>query len=400
VRASAVSALAKFGVVVEELRPRILILLRRCLYDNDDEVRDRATLYLSLLSDGPDAIQDDPQAFLSQGLDVPLANLEASLQSYEPSERPFDLAAVPKDVKSHPQAEKKAPTSREKKAAKDASQKAAANGGASNAFEAYEKLLNSIPQFAAFGKLFKSSAPVELTEAETEYAVSVVKHVYPGHIVFQFNCTNTIAEQLLENVSIVMEFIEGEDFNQVATKPLASMPCGVLGQAFVAFEKPEGACSLGKFSNTLRFDVKEVDPSTGDADEEGYEDEYQLEDSEVTAADYILKAGVSNFRNAWDSLDAELERVDEYSLGMRESLQDAVQAVTAILGMQTCEATDVVPSNARSHTCLLAGKFLGDIQVLVRLSLGIDSQKQVAMKLAVRSEDPAVSDIIHEIINS
>lgn len=64
------------------------------------------------------------------------------------------------------------------------------------------------------------------------------------------------------------------------------------------------------------------------------------------------------------------------------------------------QATDVVPSNARSHTCLLAGKFLGDVQVLVRLSLGIDSQKQVAMKLAVRSEDPAISDIIHEIINS
>jgi coatomer protein complex subunit gamma len=64
------------------------------------------------------------------------------------------------------------------------------------------------------------------------------------------------------------------------------------------------------------------------------------------------------------------------------------------------QATDVVPSNARSHTCLLAGKFLGDIQVLVRLSVGIDSQKQVAMKLAVRSEDAAVSDIIHEIINS
>ena len=47
----------------------------------------------------------------------------------------------------------------------------------------------------------QSSSAVELTEAETEYAVNVVKHVYPGHIVFQFNCTNTIAEQLLENVS-------------------------------------------------------------------------------------------------------------------------------------------------------------------------------------------------------
>lgn len=40
-----------------------------------------------------------------------------------------------------------------------------------------------------------------LTEEETEYAVNVVKHVYPGHVVLQFNCTNTIAEHLLENVS-------------------------------------------------------------------------------------------------------------------------------------------------------------------------------------------------------
>lgn len=48
---------------------------------------------------------------------------------------------------------------------------------------------------------FQSSAPFELTEPETEYAVNVVKHVYDGHIVFQYNCTNTIPEQLLEDVS-------------------------------------------------------------------------------------------------------------------------------------------------------------------------------------------------------
>jgi hypothetical protein len=53
----------------------------------------------------------------------------------------------------------------------------------------------------------QSSAPVELTEAETEYAVNLIKHVYPGHIVFQFNCTNTISEQLLENVSCGRAFL-------------------------------------------------------------------------------------------------------------------------------------------------------------------------------------------------
>ena len=57
---------------------------------------------------------------------------------------------------------------------------------------------------------------------------------------------------------MIMEIVEGEDFTQIATKPIASMPCGVPGQAFVAFEKPDGVCSTGKFSNTLRFIVKEV----------------------------------------------------------------------------------------------------------------------------------------------
>lgn len=39
VRAAAVSALARFGAAVESLRPRVVVLLKRALFDNDDEVR-------------------------------------------------------------------------------------------------------------------------------------------------------------------------------------------------------------------------------------------------------------------------------------------------------------------------------------------------------------------------
>jgi coatomer protein complex subunit gamma len=46
------------------------------------QVRDRATLYLSFLTDGPEVVHGDAQAFLFQGLDLPLANLEASLHAY------------------------------------------------------------------------------------------------------------------------------------------------------------------------------------------------------------------------------------------------------------------------------------------------------------------------------
>ncbi|KAK6249658.1 hypothetical protein SCA6_003663 [Theobroma cacao] len=233
--------------------------------------------------------------------------------------------------------------------------------GPPSTVDAYERLLSSIPEFANSGKLFKSSAPVELTEAETEYAVNVVKHIFDGHVVFQYNCTNTIPEQLLENATVIVDASEAEEFAEVATKPLRSLPYDSPGQTFVAFEKSEGVPAVGKFSNMLRFIAKEVDPSTGEAEEDGVEEEYQLEDLEVVAADYMLKVGVSNFRNAWESMGADCERVDEYGLGPRDSLAEAV---------------------------------------LVRLQFGIDGPKDVAMKLAGRCEDEAVSDSIHEIVAS
>jgi HEAT repeat protein len=43
VRAAAVSALASFGARVPELTGRVVVLLKRALYDNDDEVRGIAT---------------------------------------------------------------------------------------------------------------------------------------------------------------------------------------------------------------------------------------------------------------------------------------------------------------------------------------------------------------------
>uniref|UniRef100_A0A0E0NRX7 Coatomer subunit gamma n=1 Tax=Oryza rufipogon TaxID=4529 RepID=A0A0E0NRX7_ORYRU len=348
VRASAVSTLAKFGALVDALKPRIFVLLRRCLFDTDDEVRDRATLYLQTL-DGEAAVgstEKDVKEFLFGSFDVPLANLEASLKTYEPSEEPFDISLVSREVKSQPLQEKKAPG---KKPPAGAPAPAPVP-----AVDAYQKILSSIPEFSGFGRLFKVTVYVDATDAE--------------------------------------------EFSEVCSKPLRSLPYDSPGQIFVAFEKPEHVPATGKFSNVLKFIVKEVDTSTGEVDEDGVEDEYQIEDLEIVSADYMLRVAVSNFRNAWENMDPESERVDEYGLGVRESLAEAVSAVISILGMQPCEGTEVVPKNARSHTCLLSGVFIGDAKVLVRLSFGLSGPKEVAMKLAVRSDDPEVSDKIHEII--
>ena len=51
----------------------------------------------------------------------------------------------------------------------------------------------------------KFPAAVALTESETEYGVSCIKHVFAGHVVLQFNLSNTLNDQKLENVRVVLE---------------------------------------------------------------------------------------------------------------------------------------------------------------------------------------------------
>jgi coatomer subunit gamma len=69
--------------------------------------------------------------------------------------------------------------------------------------------LAAIPEFAHLGQLFKSSAPIDLTEPDTEYTVKCIKHIFSNYVVFQFDCTNTLNDQLLEKVSVKMDTSDG-----------------------------------------------------------------------------------------------------------------------------------------------------------------------------------------------
>ena len=72
----------------------------------------------------------------------------------------------------------------------------------------------------------------------------------------------------------------------------------------------------------------------GEAEDDGYQDEYQLEDLEVSPSDYVRAEAVPNFRAVWEELGEESEMADSYGLGTRDSIQEAVEAVVATLGMQ------------------------------------------------------------------
>lgn len=218
VRAAAVSSLAKFAAHCDDLLPQILVLLERSTLDTDNEVRDRATYYLNVLKQK----SQKPLAsggYISCTLQVSIVGLEKALHAYIQSmaldqsglEQPFDIKTVPlSTVPVNGVADPSVGGDSFKKESKplvNGPSAAAVEKIAATRQDLYAEQLASVPELAALnlGPILKSSLPVELTESETEYVVQCVKHMFRNHIVLQFDCINTLNDQVLSNVHITMD---------------------------------------------------------------------------------------------------------------------------------------------------------------------------------------------------
>lgn len=406
VRAAAVSALAKFGIVSTSLRPRVQILLRRTLDDTDDEVRDRATLYLKILAE-KDAVEADAVeakesivasiACAQKTFDLNSSSLESALKAYidgGDGSKAFDPTTVPRGAMVSSAEQDR---SDDKANSTSVPSSATASGDFNTRLSDYQSEISEIPEIAALGDLMTFTAPIELTEEDTEYKITCSKLIFSEHIVFEFRCTNTVQDQYLEQVEIEMDTADAPDLNIEFVIPLAAMQYNIEGRTYVCARREDGIAVIGKTMNTMKFTVKDCDPDTGEPDDTGYPDEYQIEDLEISIGDYMQPCPTSNFKTSWEELDEATEREDEYGLGQRNGLQEAIETVIAILSMHTCDGTDTVGPNARSHTLLVSGKFLGCV-VLARIQFGSQLDGNVAMKVIARAETEDVSEVLHQLI--
>jgi coatomer protein complex subunit gamma len=263
----------------------------------------------------------------------------------------------------------------------------------------YASLLNGVPEFASFGPLFTSSKPTSLTEVETEYVVNCIKHIFPEHIVFQFEVSNTMDDQRLENVYVKMELSADDAQSGVAL--VARVPIPVLlpnappSNAFVAFSRPPGLYPQVTFSASLKFHLRECDSSGEPTDSGGYDDTYSLEDVALGTCDYMQRKAAPQFKAAWDAMDPVNGVTETFTLASLKTIHAAVTALIDFLGMEPCEKSAQIDDLTKTtHVLLLSGTFLGGIDVLVRARLALEGNKGSAgcsMELAVRSQSLEIS---------
>ncbi|KAJ3473723.1 hypothetical protein NLI96_g12856 [Meripilus lineatus] len=398
VRAAAVSSLAKFGLNGNDvgLSKSINVLLNRCLDDVDDEVRDRAALYLKLFKEPPLAA-----TYVREESVFSLSALEAKLVSYisdpDAPEKPFDTSSIPKISKEQAAKEVARPTSLETIGA-PAPSKAPTPPPPTLAEtqSAYAKQLADVPEFADYGPVLNSSSkPSQLTESETEYQASCVRHIFKEHVVFQFNVSNTIPDTLLEQVSVIMQPQAESGLTEDFIIPTPSLTSATSpGIVYVSFTRDEPETyQMASFQCILKFVSKEVDPSTGEPEEEGYEDEYQLEDTELSAADYIVPSYVA-FASEWDRMRGGVTSTETFSLPAMESLKAACDSIIEILNMQPLGGSEE-PQSTSVHTLQLSGLVTGGGgKVLVRCRMTYSKAQGVTLELGVRAENQAPANLI------
>ena len=104
--------------------------------------------------------------------------------------------------------------------------------------------------------------------------------------------------------------------------PAPAITNTVPATIYVSFSRSDPTkFDIANFNNVLRFTSKEVDPETGEPEEQGYDDEYEVDVLSLGSGDYFMPTYIGNFQATWDSFGGHNEVSDTFALSSMKSIQ-------------------------------------------------------------------------------
>lgn len=229
--------------------------------------------------------------------------------------------------------------------------------------------------------------------------------------------SNTIPDTVLEQVSVIMQPTSEEiglveDFIIPIPKLTSADSPGIFYASFTREDPLE--YPLASFQCMLKFISKELDPTSGEPEEEGYPDEYHLEEVELgPGGDYIVPNYVT-FASEWDKMRNDAAATETFALSSMDSIKGvllsfvmiskriliicfcvaAVDTIIEILNMEALGGTEN-PTSSSLHTLQLSGLVAGSGgKVLVRCRMTYSSGQGVTLELGVRAENEAAVRLV------
>ncbi|BFU23133.1 coatomer protein gamma subunit, putative [Entamoeba histolytica HM-1:IMSS-B] len=353
IRAAGITTLSKFAEI-PELKPNIIEILKKCAYDEDQEVRDRACFY-SVFLDTPKV--ETPVITSQTDIDA----LQHVLEQYinGDCETPFDLEEESKKtIIIEPIKEEEV----------------------SNEVKKEQEIIEG------FGEVIKKSE-VTLTTTGSEYDVVCKKMIYKNNVVLLYSITNTLTDYCLSNVSIEIG-IEKGDYKIIEQSTISSLPAQGSDIIKVVLDRPDSL--IGTFSNKLIYTLKEnIEDDTGD------EDEYIIDNVSLNLSDFVSPVEIEDWNVQFESLSKEANKTQIFKFPAFKNLQIAVDKLKELFGLNVINGSDDAKKAVKKHVLLLAGNILlkEPATTFIRLRMLCD-EKGVTVEVCIRSTNTLIPDML------
>jgi len=266
--------------------------------------------------------------------------------------------------------------------------------------------LGRIPQLRSFGELLRTVEPLPITETDSEYVVSVMKHIYAEHLVLQFKVKNTMEDVSFRNVSVVLNTEELEEAEPLFAIPIARIKPGETQFGYVVLRFVPHNYPSGSIESKFRFSMMEVaeDDDVADGADAPHDldvEEYDMEAFDVHVSDFVLPMtswSSSKMEEEWAAMAAE-ETSGTYALRSMRNLSVAAQEVADFFGMHLAEP---LPERitTTSHTIFMCGAVADAHKtvLMVQARLFVASDSSVALHLALRGGDEELREGMAEAL--
>lgn len=409
IRAAAVTTLGKFALEKHQLIPDVRAIISQALEDTDNEVRGRALYYieemdkieqgestkLSALKLSQDEV-DQIEVFLQQNL----SNLQ---RSSDPEA--LDITNIVNFIKENniQITAKKEPAKKrgvQESAVELDNAAVAERAPTENAqFKKYQQMFSSSPHFEDIGQLRMVHDEKLITDAKAEYPVKLRKIFFDDYMVLEFSVSNALENSALSAVTVDLQF-DSELLKTVQVLSINQIKTGESASIFVTLAKhPEYKIVTVSISSFLKFKITEF-AADGKTKQAEYDDEYQLDDFQITVADYIQPVALPvdrSFDSVWKSLQGT-EQDASYQLEYK-TLDAAIKGLIKHFGMNVCDNSDVINMENKVHSLKLSGLYLGHEELLLNALIGFQPDRGCLMKLKAKSPDEALTASILECVN-
>ena len=241
----------------------------------------------------------------------------------------------------------------------------------------------------------------KLTEQTAEYFTRYRKIIHDSIVVFDFEITNTVELQTINNITIEIENLnnEGFDFDKAEIIQIKSLTSNQTGHLYFKILKNSDVLySSCSFQIILNFDLQELDikgNSHGIAVKESFKIDKIVD---ISYADYYKnynKVNLDNFSEFWKMAEKSGYSLVQEKIGLPyHNMKEAARNFSEIIGLNPLNKIENIENSVKKFEIDYAYEGITENLLFVKLQIIFNDQNKCLALVNILSQDESIPKLI------